>query len=188
MDETKPLAKIGESISFHADGMETRVDDACRLIGSRAAAAAAAGVSPQMLSRYIKGEAIPSFKVMVKLAQAANVSLDWIATGQGPMLSDADKPPSTSNTATPKPVDFQVEKSKRLLESDKGPWVGKGGGGLSQQQLMEKAMVIIGELYIEQDWDRDPQREAMMASLLVRAFEIKGFSKETADELLKLIA
>ncbi|WP_156000309.1 hypothetical protein [Thioalkalivibrio sp. ALMg9] len=38
-----------------------------------------------MLYRYMREKAAPSFSAMAGLAQAANVRLEWLATGEGPM-------------------------------------------------------------------------------------------------------
>lgn len=69
-------------VSVPADGIESRIDEACRRIGGRAAAAAVAGVSDDMLRRYVRGDSKPTFDVIAKLAHAAGVSLDWIARGE----------------------------------------------------------------------------------------------------------
>lgn len=68
-------------LSFPGDGIESRINAVCRMIGGRADAAAVAGVSDDMLRRYIRGESKPSFDVVVKLARAAGVSVDWVADG-----------------------------------------------------------------------------------------------------------
>ncbi|SBV90485.1 putative Phage repressor [uncultured Alphaproteobacteria bacterium] len=47
-----------------------------------------AGVSPDQLARYIKGQSSPPFEVLAKLAIAKGVSLDWVATGTGAMRHD----------------------------------------------------------------------------------------------------
>ncbi|WP_063812497.1 XRE family transcriptional regulator [Burkholderia cepacia] len=70
-------------VSIPANGIESRIDEMCRQIGGRGAAAAVAGVSDDMLRRYIRGDSKPTFEVIAKLARAAGVSLDWVATGDG---------------------------------------------------------------------------------------------------------
>ncbi|KAG0165745.1 hypothetical protein DFQ28_010009 [Apophysomyces sp. BC1034] len=64
------------------DGIESRIDEVCRRIGGRSAAASVAGVSDDMLRRYVRGDSKPTFEVIAKLARAAGVSLDWIASGE----------------------------------------------------------------------------------------------------------
>src|SRR5258708_35548796 len=68
----------------HGDeAIGARIDEVCRLIGGREAAAQAAGVSSVMLRRYIRGGSKATFEVIANLARAAKVSLDWISTGEG---------------------------------------------------------------------------------------------------------
>lgn len=69
------------SVSFLAPGIESRIDELCRRIGDREAAAAVAGVSSVMLRRYIKGESKPPFEAIANLARAAGAGLDWVAFG-----------------------------------------------------------------------------------------------------------
>lgn len=55
-----------------ADSFQTRRD-----------AAQAAGISTDQLTRYLRGENQPTFQAMQKLCDAANMSLQWLATGDG---------------------------------------------------------------------------------------------------------
>ncbi len=67
-------------------GFGDRVKAAADLVGTRAEAAAAAGVSEDMLYRYIREECPPSFSAMAGLSHHSGVSLDWLATGRGWMM------------------------------------------------------------------------------------------------------
>jgi hypothetical protein len=51
---------------------------------TRAAAAEIADVTPEHLASYIAGRAKPPFELVARLAAARNISLDWLATGDGP--------------------------------------------------------------------------------------------------------
>lgn len=70
--------------SFTAE-LGSRLSSVIDAIGSQKAAASIAGVSDEQLGRWKSGKARPSFFGMQALAQAAGVSLDWLATGEGPM-------------------------------------------------------------------------------------------------------
>lgn len=63
-------------------GIGNRIKAAADAIGSRKEAARLAGVSDDMLYRYMREETPPRFEAIVRLAQAAGMSLDWMATGQ----------------------------------------------------------------------------------------------------------
>lgn len=56
------------------------------MYASRQDAASTAGCSKQSLDKYMKGEQSPTLKTMFMLASGVGVSLDWLATGDGPML------------------------------------------------------------------------------------------------------
>jgi len=51
------------------------------------------GVSSAALQRYIKEENTPSFEVIARLCIAAGARMEWLATGEGPMLA-ADAVPT----------------------------------------------------------------------------------------------
>lgn len=61
------------------------------LLGSASALARKAGISQSGLHRYLSGGE-PTRKVLVALARAADVNLQWLMTGQGPMESSAGAP------------------------------------------------------------------------------------------------
>ena len=46
-----------------------------------------AGLSESQLHRIVAGESQPKLEPIVAIARAANISLDWLATGEGPMRS-----------------------------------------------------------------------------------------------------
>ncbi|MCW2246177.1 transcriptional regulator with XRE-family HTH domain [Azospirillum fermentarium] len=54
---------------------------------SKSAAARAAGVTAEQLSRYVKGINRAPFDTLVKLCAPVGVSLDWVATGCGRMAA-----------------------------------------------------------------------------------------------------
>jgi Peptidase S24-like/Helix-turn-helix len=71
--------ELGMRIRWLLDQFATRVD-----------AAEIAGVTPEHLASYISGRAKPPFELIARLAAAKDVSLDWIATGDGePARTDA---------------------------------------------------------------------------------------------------
>lgn len=69
--------------------MGGRIDDVCKKIGSQMQAAIVAGVSVSTIQRYIRGEVDPSLEGMMRIANQAGVSLDWLVSGEGPMRPDA---------------------------------------------------------------------------------------------------
>src|SRR5271170_1576672 len=59
-----------------------RLEEASAKFASRAALAKAANIPPSSLQAYFEG-AEPTRPALVALAQAADVSLDWLAMGRG---------------------------------------------------------------------------------------------------------
>lgn len=54
-------------------------------LGTRRSAAETGGVSLDAVIRYLRGENQPGFMVVSRLTEAANISMRWLATGQGEM-------------------------------------------------------------------------------------------------------
>src|SRR5881296_2265137 len=66
------LAELGRRIEAVVDRFKTRK-----------AAAEHAGITPEQLARYIRGENQAGFLTLARMAMAAGVSLEWLATGEG---------------------------------------------------------------------------------------------------------
>jgi phage repressor protein C with HTH and peptisase S24 domain len=71
------------------------------MYASRQDAASTAGCSKQSLDKYMKGEQSPTLKTMFMLANGAGISLDWLATGDGPMLQSDRQYGTAMATAEP---------------------------------------------------------------------------------------
>ncbi len=83
--------KGSKPVPFPNTGIGTRVAAIADLYESRRQAAVTAEVGVSTLQRWIGDEASPAFDSVARLALAKGVSLDWVATGDGPMLLDARK-------------------------------------------------------------------------------------------------
>ena len=73
--------ELGERIRWLLDQFANRVE-----------AAEVAGVTPEHLASYIAGRAKPPFELVARLAAAKTVSLDWLASGDGPREADGEQP------------------------------------------------------------------------------------------------
>lgn len=67
--------------------LATSMDAVVRLYPSKTFAAKTAGISPEQLTRQTSGKNRAFFDTMAKLCGGKGVSLDWMATGSGPMLA-----------------------------------------------------------------------------------------------------
>lgn len=82
------LPAITQAALFKKHGQPTlkeRLSIAATCIGTRKAAAKAAGVSEATFYRYLNGESEPPLAVVVGLARASGYSCGWLATGEGPV-------------------------------------------------------------------------------------------------------
>jgi hypothetical protein len=70
-----------------AEGLGRRIGAVADLIGSRKAAAAAAGITVGSLQRYIAGINVPGFDVCARLCAAARVRMEWLAFDEGPQFA-----------------------------------------------------------------------------------------------------
>jgi phage repressor protein C with HTH and peptisase S24 domain len=61
-----------------------RIKRVLELYPDRKSAAGAAGKSDDQFVKYIAGETSPTFEAMARLVREKGVSLDWLATGDGP--------------------------------------------------------------------------------------------------------
>ncbi len=66
-------------------GMGRRIADVADAVGTRKIAAEIMGVSVDALQRYIREENAPTFEALARLCLAANVRMEWVATGIGYM-------------------------------------------------------------------------------------------------------
>lgn len=91
-DESEQQSLSGTGVPVLCPGIGTRIKLAAGRIGSRKSAAYAAGVSEDMLYRYIREKRAPSFGAMAGLTAAAGVSMEWLATGEGQPDQGAEAP------------------------------------------------------------------------------------------------
>lgn len=68
----------------------TRIDAISQRLGTRENAASIAGLSVDQLVGYIKGRNKPGFLPLARMALAAGVSLDWVATGEKEVRASPD--------------------------------------------------------------------------------------------------
>lgn len=121
------------------DGLPDRIVQLLDLYPTRRAAAVAAGVSTDQITRYAQGRSAPPFEVMARLAKGPGISLDWLATGQGDMrrsagaadrgeglpvigLTASNEPgwyrPRTLGVRLPTPADARPDQSMAVLATD----------------------------------------------------------------------
>jgi|GEM_PF-1744656 len=83
-------------VSGSPTDLETRISTVLNLYPDRTSAAQASGKSTDMLIAYARGTSRAPFDALAGLAAGVGVSLDWLATGEGPMRRDQAQPQSQS--------------------------------------------------------------------------------------------
>lgn len=74
------------------DAFGERVSIAIERVGGSTKMAEIADVSTSVLSKWRRGESDPSRSRLVKMARAAGVSVEWLATGEGSPDKGAESP------------------------------------------------------------------------------------------------
>lgn len=87
------------------DNFISRLRKCAEIVGSANALSRAAGVSQSGLSRYFEGGE-PSRPILIAIAKAAGVSLDWLATGEGSMTRQEV---TSTPVASPQPASLMDE-------------------------------------------------------------------------------
>ncbi|WP_165495671.1 helix-turn-helix domain-containing protein [Marinobacter halodurans] len=88
------------------DAFGERVEVAIERAGGTTKMARMAGVSTSVLSKWRRGESDPSRSRLVKMARAASVSIEWLATGEGSLDHVAGVQPQRA--AGPQEMDLEL--------------------------------------------------------------------------------
>lgn len=108
-------AKITDAIRLPAPELGRRIEATCDLLGTRQRAAEIAGISTDQLLNQVREKAKPGFAQLVRLAAAADVSLDWLATGEGEMMKAAPMPSAAISEAL---LTMVLEKAQAHLDAE----------------------------------------------------------------------
>ncbi len=73
------------------------------------------GISEGAIRKYLNAISEPSRINLIKIAQKTGVSVEWLATGQGPSSPSEQKPPSNPNGLDKAIVREVVEETESLL-------------------------------------------------------------------------
>lgn len=78
--------KVGRSGPSSSAELGQRVTQMLDLLPTRKKAAEITRKNPDTITAWSKGEQLSTFDSLAELAAATGVSLDWVATGAGPMM------------------------------------------------------------------------------------------------------
>ena len=112
----------------------TRLREVENRFKNRAEAAKAAGVAKSTLQNWIEGKADPSFQGLAALAKAANVSMDWLATGGQPDTTDSE---ATAQEIDGKLMGLALEGVKKLYAEENARLDDRSAGELATRIYAE---------------------------------------------------
>lgn len=76
-----------------AGAFSDRLEEIARAVGGKRELAKAVNLSEAQLYRYLSGDSQPTLNVLINLAVAGNVNLDWLATGKGSKIVQEERLP-----------------------------------------------------------------------------------------------
>lgn len=114
------LSGVNKKLSLSAEKLSERLAEALDARDRRAAwLARAAGITPAYVSRMLNGQnENPSPEVAGKMAEALDVSLNWLLSGSGEMEVPQDRlaEPSRGYTATPAETAVMIGRLEKRLD------------------------------------------------------------------------
>lgn len=90
MKKNNPESEISgssdSSLPILTAGIGSRILEISSGFGDKKRLSEMTGISEAQFYRYIKGTSSPTIEPLARLADAAHVTLEWLATGRGPKL------------------------------------------------------------------------------------------------------
>lgn len=115
---------------------------------SENAFATRSGVSRPLLRQYLTGSE-PGMTKLVAIARAAGVSVEWLATGEGPMRPQAGRDDGVSSTAN---AARQIDRDLLALVHEKVAEVFRAeNAGVSKRQLANEIARVYDDLVVAYD-------------------------------------
>jgi len=88
MNVKNKLEGVHSSLNAQLESFSQRLEAALGKKSARSLAISC-GMSPNVVSKYLNGESTPNVERLVAIAEALDVSVDWLATGKGPAVNTA---------------------------------------------------------------------------------------------------
>jgi len=111
--------------------------------------ARAVGVSPSAFRKWLRGEAEPSRERLVALADAASVSIAWLAKGEGPEPQFQEMPRAERGSSPGSPGEGGLDR-RRFVVLPKRPEAAAAGAGTPPPPTLRSEFIAFGH-----DWIRD---------------------------------
>lgn len=152
---------VGNRVPGWTPEVGNRLSEVVRHLGGGPAAGKIAGVSDEMISRYINGRAKPSVYAIAALAAAAGVSMEWVMAGEA-------KEHLPSSERSP----LAIEVIKKII-IDLEVWLSKA----DSQMTPEAKARFVGQAYLICADEAQADGES-----------IEAVASKNVENLLKLIA
>jgi transcriptional regulator with XRE-family HTH domain len=154
---------VDSSVTALRERISSVIDEA----GSRIKAADASGVSADMLAKYVSGASRPRFEAIARLCVETGVSLDWVATGEGPRYRqeiDEKGEPAARFVVKEEQTPFEVGVADIATQVvDAFLWL-RGISAAQRLELPPKAQADL--LRIAVSLPREPENEAILARIM----------------------
>ena len=149
----------------------TRMAEAASLAGNATRLAEKTHISRRAIGEYLAGNAEPSRPRLVAIAKAAGVSVDWLATGEGPKWPN-DRVANPDALVPPHLELRTVMTAYRAVVR----WQDREGVALSPESFQDCAKAAYGELATNLEQYQDhAQAENELIRILSVAWKIRGF-------------
>jgi len=125
MSKNEKLKHIDSSKTNELESFKLRLN---KTIGSNSARSFAikAGISPTALRKYIDGDSTPNLERLIAIADAGNVSIQWLATGEDSHIKKLAVKEASSNYSNELTPDNDQKFLSQLLELHKKRLQSKG--------------------------------------------------------------
>ncbi len=96
-----------------------RIDEVIKKAGGQTAISEKTGIPLKSISNYCLGISPPKLEPLIQIAKATNVSLDWLATGEGSFNKNADMLDKKELTLAIETVEESLVATNRVLKPAK---------------------------------------------------------------------
>lgn len=179
-----------DSTTSYLAALGERIGRVAHLLGGKRALAQRLGIHESMLYRYIKGENALSAPLLVAIAEAGGVSLEWLGNGKGTAPATLREPGSGAYAAAYTPVPNNDKAAAPTLAFD-AAWLsllcGARGDELCLIEMRGDAMeptLRAGDLLLIDRRVRRIAQDGLYAVQLTAGVEIKRVQKRAAGSVL----
>ncbi len=91
-----------------------RIAFAAKIAGNATELAKRAGISRRAIGTYLSGSSDPTLQRLLAIANATGISLEWLATGAGPIFTQHKAMPAAPEPAAVEPAGYLIVQQKEM--------------------------------------------------------------------------